>query len=52
MSKLAIAKEFFQFIKAQKKWWILPIMVFLLFLGLILVFAEGSAIAPFVYTLF
>lgn len=52
MSKLAIVKEFFGFMWKQKKWWLFPIVVVLVLLGLLLVFAEGSAVAPFVYTLF
>lgn len=52
MSKLAILKEFWDFLRVRKKWWLLPIVVFLLALGALLVFAEGSAVAPFIYTLF
>jgi hypothetical protein len=36
----------------RKKWWLAPIILFLLLIGLLLVFAEGSAVAPFIYTLF
>jgi len=52
MSKFAIAKEFWAFLKARKKWWIAPIVLFLLGLGMILVFAKGSALTPFIYSLF
>lgn len=52
MSKLSIIAEFWEFIKTQKKWWLLPIVAFLLLLGAFLVFAEGSALAPFIYALF
>jgi hypothetical protein len=52
MSKLAIIKEFWEFIKVKKKWWLLPIILFLLLLGALIIFAEGSALAPFIYTLF
>lgn len=52
MSKFGIVKEFFRFLGKRKKWWLMPIVIFLLLLGLLLVFAQGSAIAPFVYTLF
>jgi len=51
-SKLAIFKEIWGFMKRYKKWWIGPLMIFLVFLGIILVFAQGSALAPFIYTLF
>lgn len=40
------------FMKVRKKFWLLPIIVTLTFLGALLVFTEGSAIAPFIYTLF
>lgn len=51
-SKLSILRELYGFMKHYKKWWIGPVMVFLILLGIILVFAEGSALAPFIYTLF
>ena len=50
--KFAIAREFLAFLRARKKWWIAPIVVLLLLIGLILVLTEGSALAPFVYSLF
>jgi hypothetical protein len=52
MSKLAIEKEFWSFLRVRKKWWLAPIVLFLLLLGGILVFAKGSALAPFIYSLF
>lgn len=52
MSKLLIIKEFWQFLKVRKKWWLLPIVIFLMLLGALIVFTEGSALAPFIYTLF
>ena len=36
----------------RKKWWLLPIVIFLILLGALIVFTEGSALAPFIYTLF
>lgn len=45
-------KDLWLFIKERKKIWLAPIIVILIILGLILVFGGGSAIAPFVYTLF
>ncbi|MFH1319496.1 MAG: DUF5989 family protein [Bacteroidota bacterium] len=48
--------EFFQdiwgFLKERKKWWLLPVIIGLLILGAILMIESGSAIAPFIYTLF
>ena len=52
MNKLSILKEFWDFLKARKRWWLFPIVVFLLMLGVILVAAKGSALAPFIYSLF
>ncbi len=51
MSKLSIIKEFWDFLKVRKKWWLLPIVIMLLLLGALIIFAEGPA-APFIYTLF
>lgn len=45
-------KQFWEFLKVRKKWWLAPIVLVLLFLGFVLVLAEGSAVAPFIYTLF
>lgn len=45
-------KEFWLYLKAEKKYWLLPIIVALLFLGVPIVTTEGSAIAPFIYALF
>jgi hypothetical protein len=42
-------KDIYQFLMERKKWWLLPIILALLILGLLLVFAESSAVAPFVY---
>ena len=52
MNRLAIVKEFFDFLRERKKWWIAPIVAFLLLLGGLLIFAKGSALAPFIYSLF
>jgi hypothetical protein len=50
--KLSIFLEFWSFLRVRKKWWLAPIIVLLLTLGLILVVTEGSVIAPFIYSLF
>jgi len=52
MSKLGIIKEFWDFLKIRKKWWLVPIIIFLVLFGALIVLTEGSAIAPFIYTLF
>ena len=49
---MAFLTEFWSFLKARKKVWLLPIMVVMLVLGGLLILAEGSALAPFIYTLF
>ncbi len=51
-TKLSIVAEFWQFMRVRKKFWLAPIVIFLLLLGLLVVFTEGSAIAPFIYALF
>jgi len=45
-------KELWAFMKERKKFWLLPILVVLLLFGSLMVFTQGSAVAPFVYTLF
>jgi hypothetical protein len=45
-------KELWAFMKARKKFWLLPIIIIKLLLGGLLVLAQGSAVAPFIYTLF
>ena len=52
MSKMSIIKEFWDFLKVRKKWWLIPIMVVLLLLGALLILTEGSALAPFIYAIF
>ena len=51
-AKLSILGEFWSFLRVRKKWWLAPIVILLLTVGLILVLAEGSALAPFIYSLF
>ena len=52
MGKIGILKELWDFLKVRKSWWLLPIVIFLLMLGLLIIFTESSAVAPFIYTLF
>ena len=44
--------EFCDFLKARKKYWLVPVMLIVGLLGALLVLAQGSAIAPFIYTIF
>jgi hypothetical protein len=50
--KLGILGELWLFMKVRKKWWLGPIVLMLALLGLLVVFTQGSAVAPFIYTLF
>ncbi len=52
MGKFSMLKEFWDFLKVRKKWWLTPIVIVLLLLGALIIFTEGSAVAPFIYTLF
>lgn len=49
---LELAKELWLFLKARKKFWLLPIIVVMVLFGALMIFAQGSAIAPFIYTIF
>jgi len=50
--RIGIFAELWDFLRVRKKWWLGPPLVILLLLGLLIVFAESSAVAPFIYTLF
>ena len=52
MGKLGIGAELWEFLRVRKKMWLLPILLILFLAGLLLVFSESSAVAPFIYTLF
>ena len=52
MSKLQVLTEFWAFLRFNKKYWLLPIVVVLLAAGFLIVVSQGSAVAPFIYTLF
>lgn len=52
MFKLSIIKEFWEFLKVRKRFWLTPIVIVLVLLSLLIIFVQGSAVAPFVYTLF
>jgi len=49
---IELLKDLWGFMRERKKFWLAPIIIVLLFIGALLVFAQGSAIAPFIYTLF
>lgn len=50
--KLAIIGELGSFLRVRKRWWLLPIVIFLVALSALIVFGEGSALAPLIYALF
>ncbi len=45
-------KDLWAFLKERKKWWLLPVVIVLLLVGVLLILSSGTAVAPFVYTLF
>jgi hypothetical protein len=45
-------REFWDFLKVRKKWWLLPIIIVMLLIGVLIVVGSNTAVAPFVYTLF
>ena len=49
---LSFIKEFWEFLRERKKYWLLPIILVLAIFGILIVLSQGSAIAPFIYTIF
>ena len=47
-----LIREFWDFLRMRKKWWLAPIIIVMVLVGGLLVFAQGSALAPFIYTIF
>ena len=52
MKNPSLLSELWAFMRVRKKWWLLPVLIVLLLVGILLVFAETSALAPFIYTIF
>ena len=52
MAKSRVLTEFWQFLKQEKKYWLMPIVIVFVLIGLLNVFSQSSAVAPFIYTLF
>ena len=52
MGRGSLARELWAFMRARKKWWLLPIIVVMVVVGALLVFAQASVLAPFIYTIF
>ena len=49
---MGLMTELWGFMKERKKWWLAPVIVVMVIVGSLLVFAQGSALAPFIYTIF
>ena len=49
---LSFLKEFFLFLKERKKYWLMPVVIVLFLFGILIVLSQGSAVAPFIYTIF
>jgi hypothetical protein len=49
---MSIVREIWAYMRERKKWWLAPVILMLLFVGTLLIFAQGSALAPFIYTIF
>ena len=49
---LSLLKEIWLFIKFRKRFWLLPVLILLLLFGGLLIFVKGTAVAPFIYTIF
>lgn len=52
MRNLSLLRELWAYMRIRKRWWLLPIILFVLVLGSLVILAEGSALAPFIYTIF
>ena len=52
LDKFVISGELLHFFWQRKLWWLIPMIVVLLFFGIVMIIAQGSAIAPLIYTLF
>jgi uncharacterized protein DUF5989 len=52
MSQTGITRELWSYMKVRKKWWLLPLILIMLLMGALLVFTQGSVVAPFIYAVF
>lgn len=52
IERFGIARELLRFFWERKLWWLMPMLLLLLMFGFLMIFAQSSAIAPFIYTLF
>jgi hypothetical protein len=49
---MSLARQLWAYMRVRRKWWLLPIIAVMLLVGALLIFAQGSALAPFIYTIF
>jgi hypothetical protein len=52
MASSGMGSELWAFMRTRKKWWLLPIIIMMVLIGALLIFAQGSVLAPFIYTIF
>lgn len=52
MSNVSLFKELWAFMRVRKKFWLMPIIIIMMLVGALLIFAKGSVLAPFIYTIF
>ncbi len=52
MAKASLMTELWAFMRVRKKWWLMPLVLMMLGVGLLIAFAQGSVLAPFIYTIF
>jgi hypothetical protein len=51
-SLVSLLKELWMFMRVKKKWWLAPLVLILVLMGMLIILTEGSALAPFIYALF
>ena len=49
---MSLASELWAYMRERKKWWLAPVLLVMVLVGALLIFAQGSALAPFIYTIF
>jgi len=52
MARSSLLRELWAYMRVRKKWWLLPLILLMLLIGALVLFAKGSVLAPFIYTIF
>ena len=52
MASSSLSRELWAYMQVRKKWWLLPLILVMVLIGALVVFAKGSVLAPFIYTIF